>query len=659
MIYAIALWYTEGRQVIGVLPEGFLELYTAAAARHADRRATTCSSLSAGAVDRRRVPADRALPLRHRRQPARGGAERHPDAAATSSAPSSPRASSARWPASCWRRSCASARRASGWSSCCRRWSARSSARPPSGPGGSTSGARSSASSSWRSASPASSSSAAQFYVEPLFNGVTLLIAIGIAGYAQRAAQVRHQRAAPSLRRAGARRADRSGRPKRLAGARTNQRDGRNDHVERLSMGRPGSRHASRCWRLPPRPPGRRRSPTPRPSSQGDRAEPALGRPDHGPEGAGRQDHRLRLDRPAQRRRARRRRGRQGGRRQDRLELHADRRPGLGLRPLRARSARPSRSKPDVHRPGRHRRHRAGRRDRGRGQAGHRDRRLALLRQARPAATSCRSSPTSPPTRCEVARAAASWPCAETDGKAGAVIFTNSTYEIAVAKSNAMAAVIKACGDCKVLEIEDTPLADASTRMPPLTTALLQRFGEAWTHALRHQRPDLRLHGPALASAGMTGDGNAARGLGRRRQRGRVPAHPRRASTRPAPSPSRCACRAGRSSTRSTGRSPGEKPSGYVAPAHLFMPSNIDSSMAGRRTPTTPTTTTSDAYAKIWGVSEAPPLSSHSGRCGERSDPGAIRIVRIRRDRWAPDLRPLHSGSRRGLVREGRDEPPS
>jgi ribose transport system permease protein len=36
-----------------------------------------------------------------------------------------------------------------------------------------------------------------EFYVEPLFNGVTLLIAIGLAGYAQRKrGEVRHQRAA-------------------------------------------------------------------------------------------------------------------------------------------------------------------------------------------------------------------------------------------------------------------------------------------------------------------------------------------------------------------------------------------------------------------------------------------------------------------------------
>jgi ribose transport system permease protein len=37
-----------------------------------------------------------------------------------------------------------------------------------------------------------------EFYVEPLFNGITLLIAIGLAGYAQRKrGEVRHARAAP------------------------------------------------------------------------------------------------------------------------------------------------------------------------------------------------------------------------------------------------------------------------------------------------------------------------------------------------------------------------------------------------------------------------------------------------------------------------------
>ena len=38
----------------------------------------------------------------------------------------------------------------------------------------------------WRWEFPASSNSAAEFYVEPFFNGATLILAIGIAGYAQR-----------------------------------------------------------------------------------------------------------------------------------------------------------------------------------------------------------------------------------------------------------------------------------------------------------------------------------------------------------------------------------------------------------------------------------------------------------------------------------------
>ena len=77
VLYALALWYTEGRQIIGVLPPGFIALYTTTRPRHPDRR-----PLRAGdrhrALDRQRVPADRPLPLRHRRQPARRGAQRHP-----------------------------------------------------------------------------------------------------------------------------------------------------------------------------------------------------------------------------------------------------------------------------------------------------------------------------------------------------------------------------------------------------------------------------------------------------------------------------------------------------------------------------------------------------------------------------------------------------
>ena len=75
----------------------------------------------------------------------------------------------------------------------------------------------------------------------------------------------------------------------------------------------------------------------------------------------------------------------------------------------------------------------------------------------------------------QVAKAAGSYAVAASDGKAGAIVFTDSAYAIAIAKSNEMAAVIRACTTCTVLSVEDTPLADAANRMPQLTTSLLQR----------------------------------------------------------------------------------------------------------------------------------------------------------------------------------------
>ena len=106
----------------------------------------------------------------------------------------------------------------------------------------------------------------------------------------------------------------------------------------------------------------------------------------------------------------------------------------------------------------------------------------------------------------EVAKAAASYAVADSDGKAGAVIFTDSAYAIAIAKSDAMAAVIRACKTCTLLSIEDTPLADAANRMPQLTTSLLTRYGSKWTYALSINDLTFDFMAPSLQSAGIAGD---------------------------------------------------------------------------------------------------------------------------------------------------------
>ena len=78
-----------------------------------------------------------------------------------------------------------------------------------------------------------------------------------------------------------------------------------------------------------------------------------------------------------------------------------------------------------------------------------------------------------------------------------------------------------------------------STRMPQLTTSLLQRYGDKWTLLARHQRPLLRLHGarrsPPPASTATARPTTSPAGDG---SESRLPAHPRRqyqAATVPEP----------------------------------------------------------------------------------------------------------------------------
>ena len=106
----------------------------------------------------------------------------------------------------------------------------------------------------------------------------------------------------------------------------------------------------------------------------------------------------------------------------------------------------------------------------------------------------------------EVSAAAAKWAFADAGGKPGVVIFTDSTYAIAIAKADKIKETIESLGGT-VLEYVDTPIADTSNRMPTLTTALLQKYGASWTHALAINDIYFDFMGPSLASAGIAGDG--------------------------------------------------------------------------------------------------------------------------------------------------------
>ncbi len=107
----------------------------------------------------------------------------------------------------------------------------------------------------------------------------------------------------------------------------------------------------------------------------------------------------------------------------------------------------------------------------------------------------------------DVAATAADLAVADSGGKAGVVIFTDSQYQIALFKARAMEAVIKKCPGCTVLSFEDSPIAEASQRMPQLTTSLLQRFGAKWTYSLAINDVYFDFMPPSLSAAGIAGDG--------------------------------------------------------------------------------------------------------------------------------------------------------
>ena len=102
-----------------------------------------------------------------------------------------------------------------------------------------------------------------------------------------------------------------------------------------------------------------------------------------------------------------------------------------------------------------------------------------------------------------VSEVAAQWALDDGGKDVGVVIFTDSTYQIAIDKADRLKETVEAAGGT-VLEYVDTPIADTSSRMGPLTTSLLQKYGESWTHALAINDLYFDFMGPSLAAAGLS-----------------------------------------------------------------------------------------------------------------------------------------------------------
>jgi ribose transport system substrate-binding protein len=107
----------------------------------------------------------------------------------------------------------------------------------------------------------------------------------------------------------------------------------------------------------------------------------------------------------------------------------------------------------------------------------------------------------------EVARLTAMAAVAQSNGRAGVVILTDSKYSIAMAKAKAMENVIRACRECTLLEVRDVAISESGENMPAITKELLQRYGKRWTHTLAINDIYFDYSIASLTSAAIPSDG--------------------------------------------------------------------------------------------------------------------------------------------------------
>ncbi|KMN81999.1 hypothetical protein VK98_10290 [Chromobacterium sp. LK11] len=82
------------------------------------------------------------------------------------------------------------------------------------------------------------------------------------------------------------------------------------------------------------------------------------------------------------------------------------------------------------------------------------------------------------------AQAAADYIVASSHGPVGVVLFTDSRFAIATAKTRQAVRQLQACRRCKVLAVEDLSLALVQQQLPDKVTELYRRHGRAWTHSI-------------------------------------------------------------------------------------------------------------------------------------------------------------------------------
>ncbi len=174
----------------------------------------------------------------------------------------------------------------------------------------------------------------------------------------------------------------------------------------------------------------------------------------------------------------------------------------------------------------------------------------------------------------QVALLAASYVIADSNGRAGVVIFTDSQYAIATYKSDVMASTLEACRRCSVLQVVDYPLAGAQINVAAPVTALLNTYGKRFTYLLAINGAYIAGASVALLGAGRqpnqppygvaAGDGDAS-------EFARIRAGDYQKATVADP----LNLQGWQLIDELNRARAGQPPSGYVAPPHLVTRANV------------------------------------------------------------------------------------
>lgn len=187
----------------------------------------------------------------------------------------------------------------------------------------------------------------------------------------------------------------------------------------------------------------------------------------------------------------------------------------------------------------------------------------------------------------------------EASSRMGMVILTDSTNPYMAAKSAAAVELVKQCENCRLLSVEEVPMADLQTRLQPVMEDLVKRFGSRWTHVLAVNDVYFDvMEKPAIATAIA---GNKLRGIsagdGSAAAYQRIHAGGVQFATVPEP-----VNQQGWQLVDEINRAlSGAQPSGFVMPVHLVSDQNIAFDGGGKNV-FEPENNYRAQYKKIWQI---------------------------------------------------------